>query len=301
MKLSIVIPVYCVEHTLDKCLKSVLCQQVASMEVILVDDGSPDNSPKKCEEWSLIDSRIKVVHQENKGLSAARNTGIELAQGDYITFVDSDDYLDKDTLNYLMTFCDSYPDCDIVEYPAMLYEGSDHQQLLSFTDKVYLSAKDYWDNTQAYYHTYACNKVFKRSVFRNIRFPIGKVFEDAYTLPLLLEKTNMVATCSTGLYHYCYNSQSITTTAGPEEWRMLLDAHLLIANNPLFHPLCEDYSSHLLNIQLYTSELTGDKPCIPVLNFKNVHTLKTILYQLLGINNLCTINRIFRKMVRRRS
>ena len=91
MKLSIVIPVYLVESTLKRCVESVLSQDVEDMEVILVDDGSPDNCPKICDEWGRKDNRIMVIHKENGGLSEARNAGIDIASGDFITFVDSDD------------------------------------------------------------------------------------------------------------------------------------------------------------------------------------------------------------------
>ena len=90
MKLSIIIPVYRVEATLDRCVKSVLKQDINDMEVILVDDGSPDGCPKMCDEWAEKDSRISVIHKENGGLSDARNAGIDVACGDYITFVDSE-------------------------------------------------------------------------------------------------------------------------------------------------------------------------------------------------------------------
>ena len=89
VKLSVVIPVFRVEHTLQRCVESVLQQDLSDMEVILVDDGSLDHCPKLCDEWAEKDTRIKVIHQENKGLSGARNAGIDIAQGDYLTFVDN--------------------------------------------------------------------------------------------------------------------------------------------------------------------------------------------------------------------
>ena len=275
MKLSIVIPIYCVKHTLDRCVESVLAQDVLDAEVILVDDGSQDSCPQKCDEWAVRDRRISVIHQANMGLSGARNTGIEAAQGDYITFVDSDDYLEHNTLNALIATCYVHPEYDIVEYPAVLFEGSNRQQLLSFQDKAYHSSKDYWDGAKAYLHTYACNKVFKRKLFDDVRFPVGKKFEAVYTLPLLLQNTT--------------------------EWRMLLDAHLCIASNPMLQPLTDEYCIHLLNIQLYNNELTGDPPQIPDLHFHHLYSIKTILYQILGIRTLCLLNRIFRKIAKRRS
>ena len=103
MKLSIIVPVYCVEATLDRCLQSIVSQSFADFEVILVDDGSPDDCPRLCDSWAQRDARISVVHQPNAGLSAARNTGIDRAQGEYLTFVDSDDYLADDSNMFLMS------------------------------------------------------------------------------------------------------------------------------------------------------------------------------------------------------
>lgn len=299
MILTVVIPVYQSEDTLCRCVESVMRQDVDSMEVILVDDGSTDGSPSLCDKWSTQDRRIHVVHRPNGGLSAARNTGIEIAQGRYITFVDADDYLDDSTFSVLLDLCKIHPEYDIVEYPALLFEGASKSQILSFPDTAYTSIKAYWDTTKAYSHTYACNKLFKTSLFKHIRFPEGRVFEDIYTFPLLLQEATVVATCQSGLYHYCYNPKGITNKAGATEWRMLLDAHLRIVKMPIFQPLSEDYCVELLNIQIYTNELTGDSPRIPPLHFHSVRTLKIILYQVIGIKALCKINRIFRTMVKR--
>ena len=93
MRLSVIIPVYCVENTLDQCVESVIAQSIADMEIILVDDGSPDHCPELCDEWAKKDSRIRVIHKEHGGLSDARNAGIDAATGEWLSFVDSDDEL----------------------------------------------------------------------------------------------------------------------------------------------------------------------------------------------------------------
>ena len=99
--ITIVIPIYKVEKYLDKCIKSVINQTYKNLEIILVDDGSPDNCPKKCDEYEKKDTRIKVIHKENGGLSDARNAGIDIAKGKYITFIDSDDYVSEDYVEYM--------------------------------------------------------------------------------------------------------------------------------------------------------------------------------------------------------
>ena len=115
MKLSIIIPVYRVEATLNRCVESVTNQSFDDFEVILVDDGSPDKCPQMCDEWAQKDPRITVIHQTNAGLSAARNAGIDRAQGDYLTFVDSDDFIGTETLGEVVEQLD---DNDILEYPV---------------------------------------------------------------------------------------------------------------------------------------------------------------------------------------
>ena len=125
MKLSIIIPVYRVEATLNRCVESVTNQSFDDFEVILVDDGSPDRCPLMCDEWAQKDPRITVIHQTNAGLSAARNAGIDRAQGDYLTFVDSDDFIGTETLSEVVEQLD---DNDILEYPVCRFFGKNRQE-----------------------------------------------------------------------------------------------------------------------------------------------------------------------------
>ena len=299
--LSVVIPVYKVEATLDRCVESVLAQDVQDLEIILVDDGSPDRCPQLCDEWERRHpSVVRVIHKPNGGLSDARNTGIRMAQRAYITFVDSDDYVEPGTFAATTALLDSHDEGDIVEYPVSMFEGSKNQHLLTFTDRVYKDVHAYWYGTTAYLHTYAWNKIYRSELFDTTEFPVGRVFEDVFTFPLLLSKARSVITCSKGLYHYSQNPVGITSQARGEEWRMLLSAHLLIANNPLLQPATEDYYLHLLNIQLFTNELTGDRPLMPQVHFNDVRSIKTILYNIVGIRLLCRVNRLFRKVFPRR-
>ena len=114
MKLSIIIPVYRTQNTLQRCLESILCQSFTDYEIILVDDGSPDNCPYLCDEYTQKDARIKVIHKENGGLSDARNIGIQQAQGEYITFIDSDDTIKNGTLSALLKELEKYPNTDML-------------------------------------------------------------------------------------------------------------------------------------------------------------------------------------------
>lgn len=280
MLLSVVIPVYRTELTLQRCVESVLNQDVDDMEVILVDDGSPDNCPESCDDWAEKDTRIKVIHKTNGGLSDARNAGIDVATGDYITFVDSDDWIADNTY---ATLLHNMGDNDILEYPIA--------DRLPLQNHVYHDADTYWLHSQAYLHTYAWNKLYKRSLFDDIRYPVGKVFEDVYTLPLLLRAATTIATTDKGCYHYCYNPVGITAKADGDALSMLLDAHLQSGM-----PIDDEYYLHLANIQSDVFERTHRTVKLPTrrIDYRHLHgkkKIKAILLNTLGINTLCRISK----------
>lgn len=208
MLLSVIIPVYCVEHTLDVCIQSVLSQDVMDMEVILIDDGSPDYCPTLCDAWAAKDERIKVIHQENGGLSDARNRGIDNACGQYITFVDSDDTLAKDTLRPLLEWMQNNSEADILEYNVR-HEDSNRLPLC-LENKTYPSAKDYWQETKAWNHAYAWNKIYRKTLFNNVRFKKRRLFEDILILPQLLKHQPTISTTDKGWYQYAENQAGIS-------------------------------------------------------------------------------------------
>lgn len=280
MKLTVVIPVYRVERTLDRCVASVLRQDVDDMEVILVDDGSPDQCPARCDHWAASDARIKVIHQANGGLSKARNAAIAQARGQYITFVDSDDWVADGTYAALL---ERMADSDITEYPIA---GQ-----LQLAPHTYSSADEYWLDTKAYTHTYACNKVYRTTLFSHVRYPEGKIFEDAWTLPLLLRQARKISTSDRGCYHYTSNPEGITATCSGDGLAQLLEAHLTHGM-----PINDDYYLHLLNIQMDVCERTGAPPVLPrrkidSSRLKGVRKLKAIALNKLGIKTLCTFSK----------
>ncbi len=298
MKLSIIIPVYHVEDTLDRCVESVLHQGIDDFEVILVDDGSKDKSPEKCDEWSKKNMHILVVHKQNGGLSAARNTGIEQATGELITFVDSDDYLKENTYQAIMPLAETH---DIVEFPVSRHPSpiTYHPSPITYTNK-----QAYWLNTQAYTHTYAWNKIYKRSLFDHIRFPEGRVFEDVATFPKLLQAAKDICTTSEGLYYYTLNEKGITAMAQGLELESLLRGHLDV----LRQWNDASYYMHVLNIQMDVCELTGKSPILP---FQRINPLakglsaklrlKALVLNIFGINAICKINKTIHQWKRTRS
>jgi len=279
--LSVIIPVYCVEDTLNRCVESVLRQNVTDMEVILVDDGSTDKCPKMCDDWGERDAHIRVIHKQNGGLSDARNAGIDVAKGDLITFVDSDDYLADNTYRPLLALMS---DCDILEFSIA--------NKLALQDQIYHDIGEYWLKERVYRHTYAWNKIYRRQLFENIRFPKGKVFEDAYTLPLLLKLSKTVRTTSKGFYYYSENPNGISAKANGQQLAQLLEAHL---SNDL--PIDDEYYMHLVNIQMDVWEQTKCPITLPLRQVKTSALcgrvkIKATILNSLGIKPLCRINKI---------
>lgn len=292
MRLSIIIPIYNVEDTLQRCLESVLAQVDETMEVVLIDDGSTDSSGQIAEEMTAGRGNCRLIHQTNKGLSAARNAGIEVAMGDYLTFVDSDDFIAEGTYAALLAVLATHPDYDILEYPALLYYGSKtKQRLLTFSDTTISSIRDYWLGG-GHLHSYACNKLFRRELFADVRFPEGKVFEDVYTYPFLLQRARVVATTSAGLYYYCQNDKGITAQAGGKELNDLLEAHL--KHLKLWGELTPAYYQSLVNIQIDVYEATHAEPILPVLPYKG--TLKLFILHLIGLKRLCQLTQFIHKI-----
>lgn len=297
MKLSIIIPVYNVENSLEKCVDSVINQSFTDFELILIDDGSTDNSSEIADNLSTKDKRIKVVHQSNKGLSQARNAGIDIAKGEYITFIDSDDFIHKDTLNYLINIINIHPEYDIIEYPVIERYASPYQHKLSFPQKSYTNLKDYWITTNGFSHCYAWNKIFKSKLFYNVRFPKNKTFEDVFTIPILLEKANVIATIDKGLYYYYFNTNSITNNAKGTDIANLLQAHIYFIKK---HGdiMNSKYYKHLLNIQIDVYEATSYDPILPILKYNN--SIKLKLLHIIGMKKLCKLIALIHKIKRPR-
>ncbi len=303
MRLSIIIPVYRVEETLDRCVKSIVEQGIDDLEVVLVDDGSPDRCPQLCDEWAQRDQRVSVIHKSNGGLSDARNAGIEQAKGDYITFVDSDDFIAPDTYEPLLRLLSHRSDIDMLEFPFYWHFGAKEQRIVDFGEKYYADTTDYWLNGHAYEHAYAWNKLYRRELFLDVRFPKGRVFEDIATLPLLLASAKLIATTHQGLYYYSANPKGITATAKGREMSLLLDSHLSVLSQPA---MLRDarYYMHVLNIQMDVCELTGDEPLLPACSVNPLsgglsllQRIKALVLNIVGIQKLCKLN-IFLHQIR---
>lgn len=210
--ISVIVPIYNVERYLEKCIKSILNQTYQNLEVILVDDGSPDNCGEICDRYSDKDPRIKVIHKQNGGLSDARNKGIDAAEGEYLAFVDSDDTIMPEMIGKLyqrivtdqsdMAFC-GYIQVD--QKGNILSEVFLPDNLLSGFDTL----KESYEKNGVLY-TIACNKLIKRQLFQNIRFPIGKYNEDEFTLYRVIDQCKLISILRDPLYIYVRRDNSIT-------------------------------------------------------------------------------------------
>ena len=210
--ISIIIPVYNVEKYLSKCIESVIHQTYKELEIILVDDGSKDNSGKICDSYAEKDDRIIVVHQSNMGLSAARNKGLDNARGSFIGFVDSDDYVEPTMYEDMLHFA-LENDCDIVECGVNNVFSSgyinrffhDSSVLSSFDALVSHLGFEKWKPRSAVW-----SKLFKHKIIKNKRFPVGKVHEDFMFTCQSFYESNIIGFCGKGLYnHLVDNSGSI--------------------------------------------------------------------------------------------
>lgn len=218
-KVSVIVPIYKVEKYLDRCVHSILNQTYKNLEIILVDDGSPDNCPQMCDAYAKQDERIRVIHKENGGLSDARNAGLDIASGAYISFVDSDDWIHHQMIEILVNMieqkqceiaiCQSQYAYESKEYKDSLYESkSIAEQARMITRKV--SQYDYFDKSdQRNAYTVAWNKLYHRRLFDKIRYPKGKVHEDEFTTFKLLYEAEGITWTDTVLYYYFVREDSI--------------------------------------------------------------------------------------------
>lgn len=205
--ISVIVPVYKVEKYIHKCVDSILSQTFTDFELFLVDDGSPDNCGKICDEYAAKDNRIIVIHKENGGLSDARNVAIEKASGEYLTFVDSDDYVSDNHLESL--------------YNALVETGSDiaMSNMSSFNDNCInenhfcptkkIKVLEGNEVFKTLNQPCACSKLYKSYIFKSLRFPVGRLYEDVFVCHEVLAQTKKLVLTGINSYFYFIRSDSI--------------------------------------------------------------------------------------------
>lgn len=222
--ISIIVPVYNVEKYIEKCVNSIINQTYKNIEIILVDDGSKDRSGEICDELKLKDNRIKIIHKQNGGLSDARNAGMKIANGNYIGFVDSDDYIKEDMFETLYELCKKYnSDISIVSYYEIY-----HDKIIGVRDSKKLYELNKIDAMKEILidraiQSYAWNKLFKRELFEQIEFPTNKNFEDIATTLLLFERADKVVLLEDPKYYYVRRDDSIVGNRNYKTYKDYLD------------------------------------------------------------------------------
>lgn len=224
--ISVVVPCYNVEAYLDGTMNSLVNQSYENLEIILVDDGSVDGTAMLCDQWAELDPRIKVVHQENGGLSHARNVGIERSKGEYISFVDSDDAVDLSMMKVLYDLCIKYQ----AQMSACLWENIYEDSIIIPQKKVYEKS---FTTKEAIASALrgkelscgATGKLYQTSLFDQVRFPLGVTIEDAYIMMELYLQCEKVAFTSRGLYHYYHREGSIMHSGFSDKDFNVIKAH----------------------------------------------------------------------------
>lgn len=208
---SVIVPVYNVEQYLEKCVDSILQQTYRNLEIILVDDGSPDASASMCDDYASKDSRVRVIHKENGGLSDARNAALDVMTGDYVCFIDSDDWIVPDMVEYLLRAAEGMrcgvTCCEVIQAKGwkLTYDVLRQDTVCD----VETALNDLFFDKRP---NYACNKLYRADMWCDVRFPKGLNFEDLVTIYKTFEPAGSIAYLREPKYYYRIRSDSISGT-----------------------------------------------------------------------------------------
>lgn len=208
--LSIIVPVYKVEAYLKACIDSILAQTFRDFELLLVDDGSPDGCPALCDQAAEKDPRVRVIHQKNGGLSAARNAGLDIARGQWIGFVDSDDYIAPEMYEQLYRRVQQdHTKLALCEYQLVTEAGAPMPSRSAITEDTVLNREEAMARIDGGHFTVAWNRLYHRSLFDELRFPVGKVHEDEYIVHQVYWQCERISVIAQPLYFYVQRAGSI--------------------------------------------------------------------------------------------
>lgn len=217
--ISVIVPVYNAEKYLSTCIESILSQTYTNFELLLVDDGSTDNSGVICDEYAQKDNRIKVIHQENSGVSSARNAGLKICNGDYIQFIDSDDYIKSSFLEILYSaIMNDNSQIAVCKATTVLIDGTEKESNSKVIDNICLEKNEATVFLFNEMNNALWNKLISKDVIKNIAFEEGRTFgEDPYFLVQILNNCDKVSFVPDELYYYRKNEGSITSTRFSEK------------------------------------------------------------------------------------
>lgn len=223
--ISIIVPIYNVEEYLPECIESLINQTYKNIEIILVDDGSKDNCGSICDEYAKKDNRIIVIHKENGGLSDARNKGIDISKGEYLTFVDSDDvvstqFIEKLYKMILENNCE-IAICDYIRFENEIPKDENIQVEVETVSNLEILTRVYDENVKM---IVAWNKIYKKELFEQIRYPVGKINEDQFTTYKVIYNANKIAVSNEKMYYYRSNPNSIMGSNFNEKRLQVLEA-----------------------------------------------------------------------------
>lgn len=220
--ISVIVPVYKVEKYIHKCVDSILSQTFTDFELFLVDDGSPDNCGKICDEYAEKDNRIIVIHKENGGLSDARNVAIDKANGDYLTFIDSDDYVSDNHLETLYNaLIETNSDISISNITSFDDEEFDDNLYKPTTEIKTLDGKGVFSTIN---RPNACAKLYKKTIYSDIRFPVGRLYEDVFVWHDVLAKAKRIVLTGDNSYFYYSRDNSIMHQEYKLQFTDIIDA-----------------------------------------------------------------------------
>lgn len=305
--ISVIIPVYKVEKYLDRCVLSVVNQTYKNLEIILVDDGSPDNSPKMCDEWAKKDKRIKVIHKQNGGVSVARNDGLKMATGDYIAFVDSDDWIEptmyEEMLNLAisenadLTFCgiqEVRSDGSIYKYNELSLEKLREKDLKYFL----INARSGYDMLGVFGGI--CRILFKSSNAKNNKFDKNlKHGEDLCYLLKIFEVAERISVCKKCFYNYFKNEESVCNTINNTYFENATKLHKWLLNFIKERNL--DYRYLLNHLHLYRNVINRAGRKSFVAEMKNLSKTDELLKECFNLKNYRKIQKLeigFKQKVR---
>lgn len=264
---SVIVPIYKVENYLRECVDSIISQSYSNLEIILVDDGSPDRCPEICDEYALKDSRIKVIHKPNGGLSDARNAGIEVAKGEYLSFVDSDDVIHSQMIEVLMkSILEDNADVSCCDFFSFYDTGELSSSFIRNIQYLVLDPKEWFLRK---YSAAAWNKIYRKDLWVSIRFPKGKYHEDVFTTYKICNVANKIAHCGHKLYFYRQRYSSIMKSSNLQRLLDLKEGTSELLNfffsqdRHLYSYFCIFYAKIFCemqnpqNRQLYTADTNG--------------------------------------------
>ncbi len=243
--ITIIVPIYNVAVYMDRCVDSILHQTYKRLEVILVDDGSTDGSAEKCDQWAQRDERIRVIHQENAGLSMARNAGLEVMTGEYVAMVDGDDYIGIDYVKSLLAAIERHHAAIAAARWSLFDDGIEPHQDFNEEELTTFTSDEAIDDV-FYQHTLtnsACSKLYRAELFKTLRFPAGILYEDLAIAFDLFKAAPVVVHTSRVLYFYRQRQGSITTTFTPER------THVLDITEQLEKRVAKAYPEHLAAVR----------------------------------------------------